>query len=246
MQTSSPREVLVERAAFLKRIPFFANLQEEKLRLIADDFHQRSFKRGATIFRQEAHGRVMFIIREGKIRIFKLTLAGGETSVEILSVGGVFGEFAAIDGLPRSAEAKAISPCTLLQIDGNQLLRRMQEIPELGIAMTRLLIQKLRWTTDFAETVAQYNAAGRLLHILLFYNSQFGCEIEPGKKYELALGLNQTDLASLVGAHREWVNRLLKQWRGEGLLAYEHGTIVILDLEKVTRERDSCIEANRQ
>jgi CRP-like cAMP-binding protein len=107
------------------------------------------------------------------------------------------------------------------------------------------LADKLRWTTIYAETIAQYDAAGRLLHILLLYNDQFGETLEPGKKYELDLSLNQTDLASLVGARREWVNRLLRDWQKRGLIEYNAGKIILLDLPRIKAERDGRIEANQ-
>ena len=56
--------------------------------------------------------------------------------------------------------------------------------------------------------------------------------------------MNQTDLASLVGARREWVNRILKNWRARGLIEYRQGRITILDLHAVEKERDRRIEAS--
>ncbi len=58
------------------------------------------------------------------------------------------------------------------------------------------------------------------------------------------LGLNQTDLASMIGARREWVNRILSDWRKRGLLEFDNGVITILDLQRVVEERDSRLEAN--
>jgi CRP/FNR family transcriptional regulator len=71
---------------------------------------------------------------------------------------------------------------------------------------------------------------------------RYGQEIEPGKRYSVDLSLNQTDLASMVGARREWVNRLLSDWRKRGLLEFDRGVIQILDMERVVAERDSRIE----
>jgi CRP/FNR family cyclic AMP-dependent transcriptional regulator len=121
----------------------------------------------------------------------------------------------------------------------------MHEMPELAISLARLLAGKLRWTAEYAETIAQYDAAGRLLHILLSYNQQFGREQEAGKRYEIDLALNQADLASLVGARREWVNRILQDWQRRGLIEYRAGKLILLDLPRVIQERDSRIEANR-
>ena len=108
----------------------------------------------------------------------------------------------------------------------------------------RLLAAKLRWTASYAESVAQFDAAGRLLHFILLSTDRYGEEIEQDRKYILDLGLNQSDLASIVGARREWVNRLLGEWRRRGLLEFQRGVITILDLERVRDERDSRIEAN--
>jgi CRP-like cAMP-binding protein len=124
-------------------------------------------------------------------------------------------------------------------------MQYMQTMPALAIEMTRLVISKVRWTATYAETIAQYDAAGRLLHILLLYNEQFGQEIEPGKRYMVDLAMNQADLASLIGARREWVNRLLQDWHKRGLINFDSGRITILDLPRVVEERDSRIEAYR-
>ena len=108
--------------------------------------------------------------------------------------------------------------------------------------MSRVLISKSRWTAAYAEAVAQYDAAARLLHILLLYNAQFGEEKEVGKQYVLDLSMNQTDLASLVGVSREWINRKLRSWRERGLIEHKAGKIVILDLPAVEQERDRGTE----
>ncbi|HSD84475.1 MAG TPA: Crp/Fnr family transcriptional regulator [Anaerolineae bacterium] len=238
-------DVLARHIASLKRVPLFADLKENQLSLVAQDFRLRTYEKDATIFRQDDWGREMYIILEGKVRIFKLSPAGDETSIRIFTIGDIIGELSALDRQARSASAKAIGRCALLELPGDLLVQRMREIPELAISLARLLAGKLRWTAEYAETVAQYDAAGRLLHILLLYNEQFGSEQEAGKRYELELALNQADLASLVGARREWVNRILQDWQRRGLIEYHAGKLILLDLPRVIQERDSRIEGNR-
>jgi len=212
---------------------------------LAGDFRLREYDLGETIFHQGDRGRELYVVMQGKVRIFKISPAGEETSINIFSTGDIIGEFSTIDDQPRSATAKAIERCALLEMTRERFLSRMREMPDLALSMARLLVAKARWTAAYAETIAQFDAAGRLLHILLLYNEQFGEEIEPGKRYELDLALNQTDLASLVGARREWINRILQAWRKRGLIVYDAGRITILDLPAVERERDSRMEANR-
>ena len=246
MRTPSVIDAPDKRLAFLKQVVPFADLKEDDLRILVNDFRPRAYEKDALIFRQGDTDCDLYLIVEGKVRIYKLSPSGNETSINIFSTRNIIGEFAAIDCQPRSATAKALENCTLLEMTQDQFMRRMREMPDLAIGMARLLTHKVRWATEYAETIAQYDAAGRLLHILLVYNNQFGKEIEAGKRYELDLAVNQADLASLVGARREWVNRILQNWHRDGLVEYKAGKVLILDLPRVVQARDSRIEANRQ
>jgi len=240
--TSDP---LSRRIAFLRNVPLFADLGNKDLATCIRDLSLKRYARSEIVFHQGDTSRELYVVAEGKVRIFKTSPSGEETSINIFGPRDVIGEFAVVDGQPRSATARAIQPCVLLAMVGDLFLQHMRTMPDLAQGMARLLVGKVRWTASYAEAIAQYDAAGRLLHTLLLYKEQFGEEIEAGKRYVLDLSLNQADLASLVGARREWVNRILQEWHRRGLVKHEAGTITILDLPAVERERDSRIEANR-
>lgn len=244
MRPSSRQEILARRIAFLKQVSLFSQVSEAELATLVNDFHPREFGKDEIIFRQGDTSRELYLVVRGKVRIFRISPSGAETTIAIYSTGSVMGEFAVVDSEPRSATAKAIEATDLLLMPHEKFLQHMRHLPDLALGMTKLLSSRVRWTAAFAETIAQYDAAGRLLHILLLYNEQFGQEEEAGKRYILDLSLNQTDLASLVGARREWVNRLLRDWQRRGIVAYEAGKIIILDLPRAQAERDSRIEAN--
>jgi CRP-like cAMP-binding protein len=230
--------------AFLKQISPFSALSEAELAVLVNDFRPVTYRKGESIFRQGDMSYQLYIVRQGLVRIFKYSLSGEETSIVIFAERNVFGEFAAIDNQPRSATAKALKPTALLELSQATLLRRMEEIPALGLGMARLLVEKVRWTANYAEAVAQYDAASRLLHILLVYNERLGKRQDDGS-YLLDLELNQADLASLVGAQRGWVNRILQDWRKRGLLEHQGGQIIILDLARAEQERASRMEGGQ-
>lgn len=234
---------LTRRIALVREIPLFASLRQSDLERLVPDLRLREYHRDEVIFRQGDESREIYIVLKGKVRIFKISPSGNETSIDIFSTHDVVGELAAIDNRPRSASAKAIGSVSLLVMSQERFLYHLETVSGLAFNLARLLAQKLRWTASFAESVAQFDAAGRLLHILLYYNERYGEEIGPNQ-YRVDLSLNQTDLASMVGARREWVNRLLSEWRRRGLLEYERGVITILDIDRVIAERDSRIEAN--
>lgn len=228
---------------FLRQIPLFAALSQKDFATVLADFRLREYRPNEIIFHQSDNSDELYIVVQGKVRVFRISPAGCETSIQIFAKYDVVGEFAAIDNQPRSATAKTIGACQLLEMRGDRFMQYMRTMPDLAVEMTRLVISKVRWTATYAETIAQFNAAGRLLHILLLYNEQFGQEIEPGKRYIIDLAMNQADLASLIGARREWVNRLLQDWHKRGLISFESGRITILDLPRAIAERDSRIEA---
>ncbi len=235
---------LEPRMAFLREMTLFRELTDTQLATLMDDLRLREYRRGETIFRQGDDGYELFFVLSGKIRIFKISPAGEETSLVILSTHDVIGEQAVIENVPRNATGKAIDNVSLLAMSHERFRQHMQSMPELSIGLARMLSQKLNWTAALAESIAQFDAAGRLLHLLLLYTRQHGEENADGH-CSLELGLNQSDLASLVGARREWVNRLLRDWRKRGLLTYTRGVVTMPDIERVEAERDSRIEANQ-
>ena len=244
MRPSSRSTPLADKLAFLKQVPLCAHLADQELITFSQDLKLREYAKGQIVFEQGDQGHSLYIVLSGKVRVFRLTPSGLETTLTILGTGDLVGEFAAIDDQPRSASARAIGKCALLQISAETFSEHVRELPKLALGLMQVLVAKTRWTAAFAETIAQYDAAGRLLHILLLFNEKFGEEQKPGQTYLLDLGLNQTDLASLVGVRREWVNRILQYWSKEKLIEYEGGKLVILDLARVRQERDSRLEAN--
>ena len=239
------QNTVTRRAKFLQNVPLFFDLDETALQRLVQDFRHKSYRANEIIFHQGDIGQELYIILDGRVRVYKTSPSGDETTLVILSTYDVLGEFAVIDGGPRSASARAIGQLDLLSISRETYDHYLQEIPELAKGVTRVLTHKLRWTASYAAAVAQYDAAARLLHILLLYLEKFGQKQDDDGSYLLDLSLNQTELASLVGARREWVNRLLREWSRRGLMTYQPGKIVIHDLPGVEAELDSRIETKQ-
>lgn len=237
-------DVIDRRIAILQEMDLFSGMGREDLVNLLDDLHPRDYAKDEIIFRQGDESQQIYLILHGKVRVYKISPSGSETSIDIFSAHDILGELAALDGQPRSASGKAITATSLLVMTQERFLHHMHTMPGLALGLARVLAQKLRWTAAYAESVAQFDAAGRLLHIILLNNDRYGEERADGR-HRIDMGLNQSDLASMIGARREWVNRLLNEWRRRGLLEFEGGVITILDLPRVIAERDSRLEANR-
>lgn len=232
------------RITVLRDMQVFTGLRDPQLATLADDLHVREYEKDETIFRQGDESKQIYFVLRGKVRIFKISPSGVETSIDIFTTNDVIGELAALDSQPRSASAKAITRTSLLTMAQERFVYHLETMPGLALSLCRVLSQKLRWTSAYAESIAQFDAAGRLLHIILLDRERYGRRGPDGSSWIVELGLNQTDLASMIGARREWVNRILNDWKRRGLLEFENGTIVIPDLPRVVAERDSRLEAN--
>lgn len=226
------------KVSFLRKVVPFHNLSASDLELVSGRLYPRSYKHKDFIIHQGDTSRDIFIIKKGRVRIMTHNKAGDESCLRLFADGDIFGELSACDSIPRSASAQALGECHLLVMGHTDFLSFLREMPDLSLGFIQFLADKLRWTTLYSHTISQYDTAGRLLHTLLHYKDMLGREIVSGKIYEVDLSLNQTDLASMVGARREWVNRLLQQWRKNELIHYDRGKITILDLPAVEAERD--------
>jgi len=227
--------------AFLQETALFRDLNQNVLTPIAQDFRLRVYRSGDVIFHQGDDGRNMFVIMRGTVRVYHLSPGGEETTINILAPRQLLGEFSLLDGQPRSATAEAIAACSLLEMSAERCFYHLTHIPGLALALARQVVKKVRWTSMYAESLARMDAAGRFLHFLLLYNEELGQAVTPGKSYLLNLGLTQDELASLIGARRQWVNKILGEWSQRGLVAFDNGVLTILDLPRVQAERDSRI-----
>jgi CRP/FNR family cyclic AMP-dependent transcriptional regulator len=221
---------------FLLRTPLFVSLHPTDVVEIARDFRTRTYRKREIIFHQGDESTSLFVIMQGKVRVYHLTAGGEETTVNILWECKLLGEFALLDGLPRSASAEAITACTLLEIPASRCLYHLEHSRGLGLSMCRQLTAKARWTSSYAEAISRLDATSRFLYFLLIYNKEFGQEIEPRKRYSVQIGLTQSELATLIGVDRQHVNTILGELKRRGLVEFDHGTLTILDLSRITSE----------
>jgi CRP-like cAMP-binding protein len=232
-----------QKVAFLKEVNPFSALSEQALQQISTSFSIRKFRNRELIFHQGDTSRDFCIISSGKVRVMTINESGDMACLRILTTKDVLGELSAYDGAPRCASAQAIGACAILVMRHRDFVEYLRTMPELALAFIQFLSEKLRWTTLFSHTLAQYDTAGRLLQLLVHYKDVFGREIVAGKSYEIDLSLTQADLASMVGAQREWVNRLLRKWRDKGLIEYDKGKIKLIDFPAVVAEKNRRIAA---
>ena len=214
---------------FLKYSTFFAGLADSDLAALGRDFTRRQFAQGEMIFQQDDPGQVLYVVESGQVRIFVENEAGQETSVTFCGPGDVFGELAVIDEYPRSASAEAMQATVLHILTRERFREHLRRAPQLGLNFMRALSVRVRYSTQQMESLAVLDVPKRLARKLLELAQQHGV-VEP-EGVRIRLTLTQSDLASIVGATRESANKALGNFRRQGLILLQQGSITILDPE---------------
>jgi CRP/FNR family cyclic AMP-dependent transcriptional regulator len=217
----------MSRVTLLRQIGFFSGLSDSELEAVADRLGKRTFGRGVILFHKGSPGETLYIIESGKVRIFILSESGQEMSVRVCGTGEVFGELSMLDGLPRSAGAVAAEETHVLTLQREDFWELFDIYPRLAPAIIATLTARVRYTTRYAENLAFLDVQGRVAHRLLELAEQYGVPTPDG--VEIALQLTQSDLASLVGATRERVNKVLGAFRDQGWIQLDGQEIIVRD-----------------
>jgi CRP/FNR family transcriptional regulator/CRP/FNR family cyclic AMP-dependent transcriptional regulator len=217
----------------LRNTSLFSSLSDDQLEALADRLRPRAFAKGMIIFHKDSLGRSLYLIESGKVRIFILSESGQEISVRIYGCGDVFGELSMLDGLPRSAGAVAMDETRVLTLDRDDFLALLEEYPQMAPSIISILSGRVRYTTEYAESLAFLDVYGRVAKRLLELADSYGAVGANG--IEIHLRLTQSDLASLVGATRESVNKVLGTFRDQGLIGLDGQRIVILDRQALKK-----------
>jgi CRP-like cAMP-binding protein len=170
--------------------------------------HRAAFKLGQTIFTRGDAGKDIYLVVEGRVRLSVFSSDGRALSFKHASAGDIFGEIAALDGGPRSADAIALTPLEAMTLAQERLNSLIGTNPRVARAAISYLCLRLRDTSEQVETIALHPIEVRLARFLLAKLKLRDANWS-GAKAPLDLGMSQTELALLIGASRQKVNAAL-------------------------------------
>jgi CRP-like cAMP-binding protein len=217
------------RRAILSRTQIFEGLPPADFDTVLSHVAVRRFGRGETILHRGDPSSGMFVIASGRVRISLVSEDGKEVTLGILGPGEVMGEMSLLDGGECSADAIAQEDCVMLVIERTQFLRLLRPNTELCLHLLAMLSRRLRRANAALEEMALFDLPARLGRLLLRLAGDYGAVDGNGTRIELKL--SQRDLSTLVGGSREKVNKQLRRWEQDGVLAKEGSRMVILQPE---------------
>ena len=203
----------------------FRGLGADERRTLLARSRIRNFAAGETIFLMGSPGDNMMAVLSGNVRISLSSSDGRELLLAILFPGEFFGEISLLDGKERTADATAATACSLAILDRREVLAFFERYPSAWLNIVNVLCTRLRKTDEHIAEVALLQLPARLARALLRAIDATG----PGGRKAEPIQLSQGDLGKLVGAARESVNRCLRVWQQDGVIAIRGGLIVVND-----------------
>jgi CRP/FNR family transcriptional regulator, cyclic AMP receptor protein len=212
-----------DKRAILCGHPIFGRLGQEMLDRLSSHAIRQTVKRGTPIFTKGAPGTSLFAVCSGTVKIGTSSPDGRGALFNLITDGAIFGEIALLDGLPRTADATAITDCELMVIERRDFIPLIHERPELALKLIEVLCGRLRQTTGQLEDVMFLNLPGRLAKTLLHLMNK-SRPTPNGRK----IALTQRDLSEIIGISRESTNKQLSLWQQRKWILLERRGIVIL------------------
>jgi CRP-like cAMP-binding protein len=210
-------------------MPLFAGLDDEQMNEISARLRRRSFAPGVTLFHQDMPGSSVYLIEKGRVRVFILGRTGIEISLNVVGPGDILGELALLDNKAHSATALTLEPCVVWILARSDMEEFLERYPAIAQALLRILTARVRGSTHLIEALAFQDVQGRLAYRLLFLAERHGRQSPEG--IEIAVPLTQGELATMVGATRESVNKALTVLRSSDLIRIEGARLTVTNRE---------------
>jgi CRP/FNR family transcriptional regulator/CRP/FNR family cyclic AMP-dependent transcriptional regulator len=219
--------------SYLKQVPLFADLNDESLHELTSVVKRRTFRSGEVICHRDDPGQVLYIIKEGKVKICLISPDGQEISLVVFGKGECFGELALLDGLPRSADAIAVERVECYTLQRSDFHNTIMKNPKIAIQVLEIISKRLRNTNEQVEDLIFLDVYGRVAKKLLELSEAHGAKVEDGVRIEVRM--TQQELASMVGASRESVNKVMGYFTDKKFISTDKHRITLHRINDLKR-----------
>ena len=217
----------------VKRAPLFTALDDAEAASLRASMDNVKIQKGGVLFHEGDEGEHLYVIVEGKLKLGTSSGDGRENLLSILGPGEMFGELSLFDPGPRTSTATAVTDAKLLSLSHAKVIPWLKDNPEVALHLLERLAQRLRRTNEAVGDLVFSDVPGRVAKALLDLGDRFGKQTAEG--LHVHHDLTQEELAQLVGASRETVNKALADFAGRGWLKLDGRSVLITDVERLSK-----------
>jgi len=217
----------------LRRAGLFQGVDPADIEALGSQFDVFDAPRGTTLFNEGEPGDSLYIVLSGKVKLGRKSSDGRENLVAVMGPADQFGELSLFDPGPRTATAVVVTDARVARLPKAALTEWITERPQIALQLLRVVARRLRRTNTMLADLIFVDVPGRVAKQLLQLAQRFGSV--DGGQLRVTHDLTQEELAQLVGASRETVNKALADFAQRGWLRLEGKSVVILDRERLAR-----------
>ena len=217
----------------VRRAPLFTALDEAAAVSLRASMDSVKIAKGSILFKEGDEGEHLYVIIDGKLKLGTSSGDGRENLLSILGLGEMFGELSLFDPGPRTSTATAVTDAKLLSLSHEKVIPWLKQNPEVSLQLLTRLSQRLRRTNEAVGDLVFSDVPGRVAKALIDLGDRFGKTTPEGLLVNH--DLTQEELAQLVGASRETVNKALADFAGRGWLKLDGRSVLITDLERLEK-----------
>ena len=217
----------------VRRAPLFTALDEAAAVSLRASMDTVKIAKGSILFKEGDDGEHLYVIIDGKLKLGTSSGDGRENLLSILGPGEMFGELSLFDPGPRTSTATAVTDARLLSLSHEKVIPWLKQNPEVSLQLLTRLSQRLRRTNEAVGDLVFSDVPGRVAKALIDLGDRFGKSTAEGLLVNH--DLTQEELAQLVGASRETVNKALADFAGRGWLKLDGRSVLITDVERLSK-----------
>ena len=217
----------------LARCGLFQGVDADAAETLAKELEYVEVRKGDIVFTEGEPGDSLYIVMSGKIKVGRRASDGRQNLIAVMGPSDMVGELSLFDPGPRTATATAVTDSRVARLRKSALRPWLNNRPEIAEQLLRVLAPRLRRTNDALADLIFTDVPGRVAKSLLQMASRFGTR--DGGVLRVTHDLTQEELAQLVGASRETVNKALADFASRGWLRLDGKSVIILDPERLAR-----------
>lgn len=218
-----------EEARFLSEVDVLEPLSGEELYKLARSLPDVRLEEGEFLYSPRERGEQLFVLKEGRVRVFRTDSRGRELTLEVLGEGTVLGEMALGPRRLRIAYARAVEPSLVARLRRTELDELIRKNPEVGIGLVNLLSERLRLCHNRMADFASKDVPARLASFILYLLESEGVVSRGG--YKIPTRYTHERLGTMIGAGRVAVTRAFAELKEAGAVEQRSRRIHVVDME---------------
>lgn len=217
----------------VRKAPIFQGLDPAAANTLRTAMAPVKLRKGQALFKEGDDGDNLYIITSGKIKLGTKSQDGRENLLMVLGPGDMFGDLSLFDSGPRTSTATAVTESRLLSLGQEKVIPWVREHPEASLHLLARLASRLRRTNEVVSDLVFSDVPGRVAKALIDLGVKFGEKTSDG--FLVHHDLTQEELAQLVGASRETVNKALADFAQRSWIKLEARAVLILDYDRLLK-----------